>query len=33
MNLLRQLAQAVLDLALLGHVARLLLAAVHDHQP
>jgi hypothetical protein len=33
MNLARQLAQAVLDLALIGYVVRLLLAAMNDHQP
>jgi hypothetical protein len=33
MSAVRQLAQAVLGLALLGHVARLLAAAVSDNQP
>jgi hypothetical protein len=33
MSVARQLAQAVLGLALLGLVARLLVAAVRDHQP
>jgi hypothetical protein len=33
MSVARQLAQAVLGLALLGLVVRLLLAAVRDHQP
>jgi hypothetical protein len=33
MSAVRQLAQAVLGLALLGHVARLLAAAVHDNRP
>ncbi len=33
MNLLRQLAQAVLGLGLLGHVGRLLLVAINDNRP
>jgi len=33
MSVLRQLAQAVLGLALLGYVARLLAAAVHGNGP
>jgi hypothetical protein len=33
MSVARQLAQAILGLALLGHVARLLAAAVNDNKP
>src|SRR6266511_1521424 len=33
MSVVRQLAQAVLGLALLGHVVRLFATAVSDHQP